>query len=190
MNSPIHAPTDSSLLWDCVRKLTDLMDNAKKIISVSYSNHRKVAKRRALAISNAKRMNKRVPLYLDLLKTTRRTIGYSRRVVAALRMRQHPLASARADRLDHFIGLSIRVVDQTERRIVDQESVPAEEKIVSIFEEHTDILRKGGRKTHYGHKLCLSAGRSNLITDLVVLEGNPGDSTLTLEMMEVSSCFR
>ena len=41
--------------------------------------------------------------------------------------------SSRADRLDHFIGLSIRVVDQTERRIVDQESVPAEEKIVSIF---------------------------------------------------------
>ena len=184
MNSPIHHPTDSSLLWDCVRKLTDLMDDAKKIVSVSYSNHRKVAKRRALAISNAKGMNKRVPLYLDLLKTTKKAIGYSRRVVAALRMRKHPLASARADRLEHFIGLSGRVIDQTERRIVGEESVPAEEKIVSIFEEHTDIIRKGGRETLYGHKLCLSAGRSNLITDLVVLDGNPNDSTLTLEMME------
>jgi len=65
MNSPIHYPTDSALLSDCVRKLTDLMDDAKKIVSVSYSNHRVVVKRRALAISNAKRMNKRVPLYLD-----------------------------------------------------------------------------------------------------------------------------
>ena len=184
MNSPIHHPTDSSLLWDCVRKLTDLMDDAKKLVSVSYSNHRKVAKRRALAISNAKRMNKRVPLYLDLLKTTRKTVGYSRRVLSALRMRKHLMAAAQADRLDHFIGLSVRVIDQTERRIVGGESVPAEEKIVSIFEDHTDIIRKGGRETLYGHKLCLSAGRSNLITDLVVLEGNPADSTLTVEMMK------
>jgi len=99
-------------------------------------------------------------------------------------MRKHPRDSARADRLEHFIGLSIRVIDQTERRIVGGESVPAEEKIVSIFEEHTDIICKVGRETLDGHKLCLSAGRSNLITDLVVLDGNPSDATLTIEMMK------
>lgn len=184
MNSTIHHPTDSSLLWDCVRKITDLLDDASKIVSVSYSNHRKVAKRRALAISNAKRMNKRRPLYVDLLKTTRKTIRYARRVIAALRMRRHPSAPQLADAITHFVELANRVVDQTERRIVHEEAVPADEKIVSIFEEHTDIIRKGGRDTLYGHKLCLSAGTSNLITDLVVLDGNPNDSTLTLEMME------
>ncbi len=99
-------------------------------------------------------------------------------------MRKHPFAPVHAERIAHFIGLANKVVSQTERRVFDEESVPVEEEIVSIFEEHTDIIRKGGRETVYGHKLCLSAGRSNLITDLVVLDGNPNDATLTLEMME------
>lgn len=184
MESTIHHPNDSSLLWDCVRKLTDLLDGSSDIVNVTYSNHRKVAKRRALAISNAKRMNKRRPLYLDLLKKTKKTIGYARRAVAALRMRTHPFAPYYADSLSHFVGLADKVVDQTERRVICEESVPAEEKIVSIFEEHTDIIRKGGRETFYGHKLCLSAGVSNLITDCVILDGNPADSTLTDQMMK------
>lgn len=183
MNSTIHHPTDSSLLWDCVRKLTDLLDDASALVSVTYSNHRKVAKRRALAISNAKRQNKRRPLYLELLSITKKTIGYAKRAMAALNMCSHLFAPYHAKRFSHFIELAVQVVDQTERRIVLEESVPAEEKIVSIFEEHTDIIRKGGRDTLYGHKLCLSAGASNLITDLVVLDGNPNDATLTTEMM-------
>lgn len=184
MESTIHHPTDSSLLWDCVRKLTDLLDDASGIVNVSYSNHRKVAKRRALAISNAKRMKQRVPMYLDLLKVTKKSIGYARRTVAALRMHNHLFAPFHADSISHFAGLAEKVVDQTERRVIDEESVPAEEKIVSIFEEHTDIIRKGGRDTLYGHKLCLSAGASNLITDCIILDGNPGDSTLAVEMMK------
>jgi transposase, IS5 family len=180
----IHHPTDSALLWDCVRKLTDLLVAAKKLVGVTFSDHRKVAKRRALAISNAKRMKQRVPLYRDLLKVTTRTIGYARRAQMALRMRKHPLAPANADRLAHFIALAERVVAQTERRVFHDESVPADEKIVSIFEEHTDVIRKGGRDTVYGHKICLSVGASNLITDCLVLEGNPCDSTLPLHMME------
>ena len=184
MESTIHHPTDSSLLWDCVRKLTDLLNDASGIVAVSYSNHRKVAKRRSLAISNAKYMNKRRPLYRDLLKATRKTIGYARRTVAALRMRKHPLAPHHAERITHFIDLAKKVVDQTERRVIHEESVPAEEKIVSIFEEHTDVIRKGGRETLYGHKLCISAGASNLITDCTILDGNPNDATLTAEMME------
>jgi IS5 family transposase len=182
----IHHPTDSSLLYDCVRKLTDLMDKARKkqVVNVSYRNHRKVAKRRDLAIINAKRQVKRIPLYRDLLKYAVRSLGYARRMLAALRMRKHPLASALAETFAHFIGLTEKVIDQTERRVLHGESVSAEEKIVSIFEEHTDVIRKGGRETHYGHKICLSVGRSNLITDCVVLDGNPADSTLTVSMME------
>jgi len=184
MESTIHAPTDSSLLWDCVRKLTDLLDNASDIVNVSYSNHRKVAKRRAFAIFNAKRMKQRIPLYLDLLKYTRKTIGYARKTIAALLMSKHLFAAVHADVLCHFVGLAEKVIAQTERRVVLEESVPAEEKIVSIFEEHTDIIRKGGRDTLYGHKLCLSAGASNLITDCIILDGNPCDSTLATTMMK------
>ena len=53
----------------------------------------------------------------------------------------------------------------------DGETVPAGEKVVSLFEPHTDIIRKGGRTTHYGHKINLSTGRSALVLDVVVEEG-------------------
>ena len=66
----------------------------------------------------------------------------------------------------------------------DEESVPATEKVVSIFEEHTDIIVKDSRDTHYGHKLCLTTGASGLVLDCVVEEGNPADSTLAVKMIE------
>jgi IS5 family transposase len=57
------------------------------------------------------------------------------------------------------------------------ETVPAPQKIVSIFEPHTDIIRKDRRETLYGHKVFLTAGASGLIIDCIVERGNPTDST-------------
>ena len=70
------------------------------------------------------------------------------------------------------------------RRVVYGETVPASEKIVSIFEPHTDIIVKDSRDTHYGHKVYITAGKTNLVLDCVVLEGNPADSTLPVKMLE------
>lgn len=184
METTIHEPTDSSLLWDCVRVLTRQLHRASDVVNVSYSDHCKRAKRRAFAIQKAKSMKERAPLYLDFLKLTNKTIGYAKRTVAALKLSKHPLADAHRIGLQDTIELSLRVVDQTERRVVNGESVPAGEKLVSIFEPHTDVIRKDRRETLYGHKLCLSAGASNLITDCVILDGNPADSTLTVAMMK------
>ncbi len=61
------------------------------------------------------------------------------------------------------------------------ESVPSTDKLVSIFEPHTDIIRKGNRDTHYEHKIFLASGPSGLFTDAQVLEGNPSDSTLVVD---------
>ena len=80
--------------------------------------------------------------------------------------------------LSDYIDLTIRVIDQTERRVINGESVPSSEKIVSLFEPHTDIIVKDRRDTFYGHKICLTGGPSNLILDCVILDGNPADTTL------------
>jgi IS5 family transposase len=76
------------------------------------------------------------------------------------------------------------VLSQTERRVFRGESVPASEKIVSIFEPHTDIIIKDNRETEYGHKICLTTGASALVTDVVVEKGNPADCTLATKMIE------
>jgi IS5 family transposase len=180
----IHHPNDGSLLWDCVRVLTDKMDYASEVVTVFYSNHRKRAKRRLFAINNAKRMKQRIAPYLDLLKVTKKTLGYARQTIGALKRSQHPLAPNHLTTLQELAELTARVIDQTERRILLDESVPASEKVVSIFEPHSDLIRKGGRETLYGHKICLSAGVANLITDCVILEGNPVDTSLAVKMMK------
>ena len=86
--------------------------------------------------------------------------------------------------LNHYLPLARQVVCQSRRRIIAGESVPAQEKIVSIFEPHTDIIRKDRRDTYYGHKICVTGGSSNLILDCVILEGNPADSELTEMMLD------
>ncbi|MBM9515366.1 ISNCY family transposase, partial [Desulfobulbus marinus] len=60
--------------------------------------------------------------------------------------------------LREYLPIIRQVACQTKRRVFEGESVPALEKIVSIFEPHTDIIRKDRRDTYYGHKICLTGG--------------------------------
>ena len=89
----------------------------------------------------------------------------------------------------HYRPLIERIVGQTERRVFQGETVAAAEKIVSLFEPHTDIIVKGGREVEYGHKLNLTTGRSGLILDLVIEAGNPADSERFLPMLERHIAF-
>jgi IS5 family transposase len=137
-------------------------------------------------IQYAKGKRQRLSPYKDLLKVTEKTIGYAQRVVAALQKNSvlGIQGLALSHELTHFIGLSLRVCDQARRRVILGESVPANEKVVSIFEDHTDIIIKDRRDAHYGHKICLTGGASNLILDCVILEGNPSDTELVEEMLD------
>jgi IS5 family transposase len=110
-------------------------------------------------------------------------VGYAGHVIHLLQDATLPYLVALRDDLKRIVSLSHRVMDQTARRVLHGEAVPAEEKVVSLFEPHTDIIKKDRRETLYGHKICLSVGRSNLVTDCIVLEGNPADVTLVEEML-------
>jgi len=186
----IHAPTDSSLLWDSVRVLTRLVNRACEYVDVAFTDHQRLAKRRALAIQHARTHEDRVPLYQELLKATEQTVTAAQRTIAAFsttyppQALEDPVIYALLGQLRHYSELAHRVVDQTRRRVLLGETVPATEKLVSIFETHTDIIIKDRRETLYGHKLCLATGVSGLITDCQVENGNPADSTLAVEMIQ------
>lgn len=191
VESNIHQPLDSNLLLDSVRVLTRLMRRGCREMGskLVIPDRGKRAKRRALGILNARNMETRKPLYRDLVKVTEETIERAHNVTATMdraiqRKKQlacDELMALRAE-LSHYTSLALRVVDQTRRRVFAGESVPATEKLVSIFEEHTDVIVKDRRDTFYGHKICLSTGKSSLVLDCTVLDGNPADSTLA-EMM-------
>jgi transposase, IS5 family len=185
VDTNIHHPADSSLLWDVVRVLTRLLKRSARLCGrVEFSNHARRARRRQLAIGNVPTMAMRVPLYLDLLKVTRWTMAYAQTAAVALEKAGKPAQMAMAAELRRYEQLGQRVVDQAERRVVHGESVAATEKIVSIFEPHSDVIVKGGRDTQYGHKAFVNVGASGIVLDLLIERGNPSDSTQAIPMLK------
>ena len=193
VSSNIHKPLDSNLLWDSVRVLTRMLDQTHSRfgdLDIPFTDHTKRAKRRMLGILNAKSNKARKKPYVDLIKVTRKTVGYAQSAASLLEgyvptnAALMTTAQEMAEELKKYIEMACRVIGQTERRVIHGESVPASEKVVSIFEPHTDIIVKDRRETHYGHKICLTAGASNLIVDCVIVDGNPADSTLTGQMID------
>ena len=128
---------------------------------------------------------RRAATYRRLLRLMRRTIGYAQDAVLAVKCGvSDPWGESWCTETRSYLDVIERVVQQTERRVFDGETVPAGEKVVSLFEPHVDIIVKGGRRTHYGHKINLSTGRSALVIDVVVEDGNPADSTRCLPMLK------
>ena len=188
VESNIHEPTDSSLLWDSVRVLTRLLDRAKEDfgLRISFQDHTRRAKRRLLGIMNSRSKKDRKSKYADLIKVTTKSIGYAQSAIVAIdevASISHGLVALRLD-LNQYSQLAARVVDQTQRRVMLGEDVPASEKVVSLFETHTDIIVKDRRDTFFGHKICLTGGASNMIVDCLIVDGNPADSSLTVDMLD------
>jgi len=90
------------------------------------------------------------------------------------------------EKVEHYLGLLLRVVDQTQRRVYNDEKVPASEKVVSLFEEHTDVIVKGNRDVLYGHKVNLATQGDGFITYLNIEQGNPADCTLYLPVLNAA----
>jgi transposase, IS5 family len=188
VESNIHEPTDSSLLWDSVRVLTRLLHRAKEdfALRVSFQDHTRRAKRRLLGIMNSRSKKDRKIKYADLIKVTNKSIGYAQSTIEAIdkvASISNGLVALRLD-LNQYCQLAAQVVNQTQRRVMLGENVPAADKVVSLFETHTDIIVKDRRDTFFGHKICLTGTASNLIVDCLIVDGNPADSNLTVDMLE------
>jgi len=188
VESNIHKPYDSIQLFDSVRVLTRLLYKARDEFSIKvvFTDHERRAKRRMVGIQYAKNKKQRYPLYKDLLKVTQKTIGYAIKAEALLgELHSTSIEQfALINDIKHYGDLARQVYDQTFRRVIQGETVPANQKVFSIFEEHTDIIIKDSRDNHYGHKICLTGGASNLILDCVILEGNPADTNLVEDMLD------
>jgi len=188
VESNIHKPRDSNQLCDCVRVLTRLIERSRDDFGLKvpgFHNHNRRAKRRMLAILNAKNRAQRKTAYADLLKVTGKALDYARKAVEMIkRTFVYPTAFPLFGDLGHYADLTERVISQTERRIMLGQSIAAHEKVLSIFEEHTDVIVKDRRDPIYGHKIFLTGGASNLILDCVIARGNPADTDLAIPMLD------
>ena len=186
----IHHPTDATLLWDTVRTITRLVDDLDEKLPrgvKGFTNRTRSARRRMQALQRMtarQREQQQTPKYRELIRITEQVARNAKQVItAAQRIRRVDVVTRAAidetcKQITSFCKLGERVIDQTRRRVLQGETVPAEEKLYSIFEPHTDLIKRGKtlKPVEFGHKVFLAESAHGLITDYRVLEGNPVDS--------------
>src|SRR5271166_2054089 len=189
VQTDIHHPTDNTLLWDVVRVVTRLVGRLKKAVQKrirGFHNRKRVARRRMQEIQRMKsteRHERQTKKYRELIRVTEEVVTGARKVVEQTKKaRGKDLAAEMAipelrKEIEHYCKLGDRVIDQARRRVLEGEQVPNAEKIYSIFEAHTDLIKRGKVQTplEFGHKVFLAESAQGLITQYEVLEGNPND---------------
>ena len=186
VKSNIAAPSDSRLLDDGIRVLSRLFSKSddRTGVKLRLTDYRKDSRKLAAAIFYGKKAEKDA-LYPDLLSLGKKVVKQSIRALDQVKMNSvDPMACAWIEDVLHYRHLLERVIDQTERRVIAGEKVPAAEKIVSLFEPHTDIIVKANRGVEYGHKINLSTNRHGFITIMMLEEGNPKDSERFIPLLQ------
>lgn len=190
----VHWPTDSSLLWDVYRVLARLIEDAREIDAVAVGPGR-------VQLRRVKRLQQKIcrraankgcpvdglkPLYSRLIRHIEHVSRWAQAVREDLvdgrrvDVRGIVMAASIAEEIRHYVELGSRVVEQARRRVIDGESVPNEEKIFSIFEPHTELLKRGkaGKAVEFGHMIQIQQVASKFITDYGVFEKRPVEHEL------------
>jgi IS5 family transposase len=184
----IHYPTNNSLVWDCIKTIERLLKKLKDSgVQIKPRSYRKQAKKNHYKINNTKKKEEREEEFKKQLKLLRSSINQAERAFTATLPKTIEgwiEAQAVIKGLRELLPKAEKVYDITWRHEILGESAPNKEKIFSIFEDHTDIIVKGGREVEFGHKVNLAGGRSNLILDCRILDGNPADAAIYGDVLD------
>jgi IS5 family transposase len=193
VETDIHHPTDNTLLWDVVRVVTRLIGRLAKALEMprikGFHDRRRSAHRRMYEIQRMTTRqrqgagSRQTATYRDLIGIAEEVVANAKAALEkSARMRGKDLLAAMTidairDDIARYCGLGERVIDQARRRVLDGEQVPNAEKIYSIFEPHTDLIKRGKVRApvEFGHKVFLAESAKGLITQYEVLKGNPSD---------------
>jgi IS5 family transposase len=187
----IHAPSDSWQLADSVRVLARTVERARKLLSAAgqtgqetFQNctqaARKTSRRIGETLKKRTEQAKKAGLqsYRELVAMTQQTVTQAQRALEQLESQTDKHTERLSKTLQAFIPRAQQVIQQTERRVFQGEKVPAGEKLVSIFEPHTDIIKreKVQKPVEYGHKVWLNEVDGGIVSHYRILKGNPHDS--------------
>lgn len=189
VETDVHHPTDSTLLWDSVRVITRLVRDLDDLLPQGvpgFTNRTRSARRRMQEIqrmASQERLGQLVPKYRQLIRTTEQVVENARAVlkkterIGSMDLMTQMAINALRIQIDHFCGLGDRVMDQARRRVLEGEQVPNQQKLFSIFETHTDLIKRGKilKPVEFGHKVFIAESAHGLITQYRVLHGNPSD---------------
>ncbi len=162
----IHWPTDSSLLWDSYRTLSRLMKEAGdelRQVGFAHRFHTRKIKKLALYIvrnsdKKAKGAQRKIKsVYRKLIDRVKWIVETGELAWRLLSLRFDVKAMSVAAELKRYLPVARKITNQAERRVINGEQVPSAEKVFGLFEDHTELLKRGkaGKPIEFGHKVLL-----------------------------------
>jgi len=158
----IHYPTDSSLLWDSFRTLARLLQQIQRELPQLALKHRfhvnKVKKLHLFITRNGSSNNdskkrKVKSTYRKLIAHVNWIAEVAHKALGILEQ-----AGYEAELLERYIPIVAKIIHQAEQRVFQGIIIPADQKIYSLFEEHTELLKRGkaGKPIEFGHKVLIA----------------------------------
>ena len=183
LESDVHFPTDLNLLWDAGRKCVDLIEKYRDELGYALPGWRKAKewRRQLKACERAAsqvvyrggpnkeaRVKRAVRDYLakgrDLSVKVRESL---------LSLCDQPVDAAHWEGLEYFHRMLDKHLDLVQRRLLNEETIPAHEKVFSLFEPHTEWIAKGKQRPNVelGHRLLVATDQHELVQDYAVPVG-------------------
>jgi IS5 family transposase len=186
----IHHPTDSTLRYDGVRVLSRALGKAKGLLregatlapelGTDWTLQARNQMKRIMAVARQRGAAAAARLktaYRALIDVTTTVVARAHHVQGQVTAQTTAASQRLAKMFAQFLPRVEQVITQTTRRVLQGEQVPASEKLVSLFEPATAIIRKGkpGKPTEFGRVLWLDEVEGGIISRYAVLDGNPDE---------------
>ncbi len=203
VETDVHYPTDTNLLFDAIRKMISLIAIICSEIGITawrQSHHNILkAKRLLRGIQRLKRSTSKDDVkkiqrdkfivrehqnYIDVCQDFVLKAKETIRILRELRILSLS-QDLRLSAVEEFICHAERQIDQIRRRVIFDEKIPHEEKVFSIFEPHTEWISKGkaGVPQELGLSVCVLKDQYGFILYHQVLEQQTDDK-VAVEMAQ------
>jgi IS5 family transposase len=191
----VHFPTDLNLLWDSSRKCLDMIERLHAITQLK--GWRKIKHIRKILKSQFRRTSHQV-FKGKVEQAKKQSVKQYLQLAEALKLRCEALLETPpvvTDKetmtiillsgLRRYVDYAIKFIDQIERRLLKGETIPAEEKVYSIFEPHTGWITKGklNKRVELGHLLLITTDQHQFIIDYKIMQGEK-DATQVKSLTE------
>jgi len=194
VESNIHYPTDASLLWDTWRVASRLLSRAREITpkSVPHRFHDRKIKRLYLYVTrympskSASRQRKVKETFRTLIERTAWIVAIAGDFCAQAASRGSEALAALASELQAHLPSMETIVATAQRAQINGETVPASQRVFSLFEPHTELIKRGRREkpVEFGHKVLLCESAEKFITDYEVYAKQRADCELTESVID------
>jgi IS5 family transposase len=196
----VHFPTDLNLLWDSSRKCLDMLEILQKEMHLKgwrkIRHIRKTIKTVFRATSHQVFKGKKEELKKQSVKMylvhTQALVQRCQTILDNIAVAPTPTAVMALIGLQHYKDYAVKMIDLTRRRLLKDEIIPAEEKIYSIFEPHTEWITKGklNKRVELGHLLLVTTDQHHFIVDYKVMENQKDPSQVPSLIGRIQQKFK